>query len=367
MGASARAAAGSARRAGLHASTADFFADRDCDPAGGATRIEGYSSALVDWLREADVDAWFYTGALENHPALVDQLAAAAPLWGNSGAALTRSRNFPLVRQLLAEHGFATPALLPSGQAPPLNGAWLAKTHRGSSGVGVWAIDSRDTLQHARHTGAEVQQRLTAGCAASAIYVLDAATPTLLGVTRQLVGESLTHAAPFAYCGSVFPAEVSPAIARRLHSLGELLAGEFALRGVVGVDLWIDQDRLWVLEINPRYTASVEVIERATGAIALGLLAETLTGSPSTRRARSETGGHAAKLVLFAREEVTITGAFSDWAMDQADLADIGAGGTRVGAGQPLLTVLTAGADPTVLQQCRRRVAQIEARAYANC
>ena len=42
-----------------------------------------------------------------------------------------------------------------------------------------------------------------------------------------------------------------------------MLAAEFDLVGLFGVDFIDDGEQLWPIEINPRYTASVEILERA--------------------------------------------------------------------------------------------------------
>ncbi len=91
VGASTRSAAASALRAGFQPITADLFADADLRAIATATRISPYPEGLVDWLRAVEPPAWMYTGALENHPELVDQMAWIAPLWGNPGDVLTRA------------------------------------------------------------------------------------------------------------------------------------------------------------------------------------------------------------------------------------------------------------------------------------
>src|SRR6516164_4132875 len=85
FGASARAAAFSALRAGLRPWCADLFADADLQCRCPATRIEGgqYPDTLVEMSRNAPPGPWMYTGGLENHPALVGRITKRHPLWGN--------------------------------------------------------------------------------------------------------------------------------------------------------------------------------------------------------------------------------------------------------------------------------------------
>src|SRR3954471_8212952 len=93
VGASTRAAASSAVRAGFQPLAADLFADADLRQIATATRISPYPEGFADWLRTIEPPGWMYTGALENHPDLIDQLAWIAPLWGNPGEVLARVRS----------------------------------------------------------------------------------------------------------------------------------------------------------------------------------------------------------------------------------------------------------------------------------
>ena len=47
--------------------------------------------------------------------------------------------------------------------------------------------------------------------------------------------------------------------------MGATLAASFGLIGLFGVDLILRDDVPWPVEVNPRYTASVEVLELALG------------------------------------------------------------------------------------------------------
>ena len=84
VGASARAAAASALRAGLDPWCADLFADADLRalvPDSIRCPAGQYPSALTELLRDAPAGPLMYTGGLENHPNLVWRLAKS----GRSG------------------------------------------------------------------------------------------------------------------------------------------------------------------------------------------------------------------------------------------------------------------------------------------
>src|SRR5262249_16368070 len=74
IGASARAAAWSARRAGCQPVCAGQFPDRDLHQIAEVIPIKHYPSSLLDDLAEVSSDAWMFVGAMENHRRALIQL-----------------------------------------------------------------------------------------------------------------------------------------------------------------------------------------------------------------------------------------------------------------------------------------------------
>src|SRR5262249_50267796 len=145
---------------------------------------------------------WMYAGALENWPRLVGLMARRRPLWGNDEEALRRARSPIHLRRLLAEAGIPSPRTYEKLHEDLAEGRWLVKPRRGSSGVGIHFWDGK--AKPSAHRGAYYQEHVE-GTACAAVYVAGNGRIQLLGVTRQLIGESWVHAAPFRYCGSIGP------------------------------------------------------------------------------------------------------------------------------------------------------------------
>jgi uncharacterized protein len=350
VGASARAAAMSVLRSGRQAVAADLFADADLRRACPATRISPYPAALANWLCDTSCDGWLYTGALENYPELVDELATLRPLLGNPGSVLRRVRDPLLLQQVLQENGLAFPETHFSCQGLSHDGSWLAKTYRGSSGVGV------SELRSATQNRVFYQRRVT-GFPCSALF----AGRLLLGITRQLVGEAWTGASQFQYCGSLAPWPLTADAENSLRTLGEVLVDEFDLVGLYGVDFIFDGQRPWTIEVNPRYTSAAEVVEQARNACVIDWhVANHLHCVTPPTPVDSWSTCHG-KAILFAKLTTTVAEEFTDWALDQADLADIPPPGSTISAGQPLLTVRDeAGSIPLILSALKSRMDQVE-------
>jgi predicted ATP-grasp superfamily ATP-dependent carboligase len=377
VGASARAAAFSARRAGCEVVAADLFADADLQRIASVTRVKHYPDELPAWLAATDCDAWMYTGALENSPELIDRMAAIRPLIGIGGDSLRRVRNPFDLQRALGKARLLFPETRQSAAGLPRDGSWLRKTYSGASGSGVSPFQNDSQNQPAGLPA--VFQRCVAGDAAAAIFILNGDGSSLWGVTRQLIG---THGArPWQYSGSVGPINLRPIIRAQLVAVGELLAQDFRLRGIVGVDVMIDSDQLWVIEVNPRYTASTEILERAatSPAVAAHVAAcESHGGSEFAPKTPTSdlvsTKLIHAKAVLFAAQTTTISRGLYNWAMKEAwsdticrPLADIPQTGEVIPAGHPVLTVFAAGDS---LESCEdrlaARVAEVEARLYSR-
>src|SRR5690242_9210524 len=88
VGASVRAAAQSAVRAGYRVWGTDLFADADLCAIADAASVARYPSGLLASMTAAPDAPFMYTGALENYPALIERMARLKTCWGNSAEVL---------------------------------------------------------------------------------------------------------------------------------------------------------------------------------------------------------------------------------------------------------------------------------------
>lgn len=391
VGASVRAAAQSALRAGFEVVGADLFADADLDRVCPITKIEDYPYGFADWLAEQDVDAWMYTGALENYPDLVDQMATLKPLWGVSGKALRRCRDPLVLQEAFTAAGISFPKTLPLNTSPKDKTDWLAKTYRHAAGVGVWHYGDRP-----RDAAAYAQQFID-GTPMSAVFAVSAEKTALLGVAEQLTPESQKQIGCFGYRGSIGSIELNEGQQIILSTIGDVLGASLQLRGLVGVDLLFTADDIWVVEINPRYTASVELLEcsavprgfkidrhEANSCDAIACHAATFNGGSVDDWIfgswEAGYGSFLGKQLVFAKQDVTVTQSWHRWAHERQArncfwtgeprewgyLADLPHAGEKILARQPVCTVLAWTYSPLPMQRLLRfRVAQVERMLYA--
>lgn len=357
VGASARAACFSATRAGCRPYWIDQFGDADLRAAfpGAVVPANDYPSGFVAALAAAPVAPLIYTGALENHPRVLEHMALSHTLLGNSAATCALSRDPLRLGSVLRAAGIAFPPSRMDGVAPA-TGRWLQKSLRSGGGLGITRAAAG-----ARLAPGHYWQQHVAGEAQSAVYVADAGQATLLGVTRQLVGWPAFHAPEFSYCGSLGPLAPVPELHDQWRTLGNVLARALDLRGLFGVDAVVAGGRVTVIEVNPRYTASVEVLEAALGIAAVGLHLAAwgqALGGPTTRTDSGEAGGRfVGKAILFAPRDLEFKSGAVVAGAGGAVFADIPAPGAPVAAGAPILSVLCRADDAAECESLLRRAA----------
>jgi predicted ATP-grasp superfamily ATP-dependent carboligase len=355
VGASGRAAAASALRAGLSPFVIDLFADADtvrlcptlkCDPA-------DYPHGFIELAKKAPPGPWMYTGGLENYPDVVAAISESRRLWGNGPDVLKLVRD-PWLLDAIPKFfaGFAD--VLPRGDTPQSH---LRKPLRGAGGGGVRFCEPGD-----RSDDPNVYfQKFIDGQPQSAVYTAgeEGGEPTHLGRTRQLIGTPWLHAGRFDYAGNVsYPRSDFPLMGWPLD-----LCEMSGLRGLFGLDYihrLIAEGKSWqrdVVEVNPRYTAALEVLELACG---VPLLARDSPPPPATRV--------VGKGIYYAAVPITFpaSGPWDDslarctdvWQMPH--FADIPHAGSVIEPGQPVFTLFASAATE---EEC---VHQLKARA-AKC
>ena len=362
VGASVRAAAFSAIRAGFRPYAIDQYADRDLAAVCPAVRVQRYPQDFVTALRDAPAAPWMYTGGLENYPGLVDRLAEIRPLWGNRGSVLRRVRDPFLLSGVVRQAGFQFPPIqreLSEHTAPVLDQSCLKKPFRSSGGLRIQVVDGPQPAANGYY-----YQSYVRGWPWSAVFVAGSDSCHLLGVSRQIKGEF----GEFTYQGSITSTTHDCPQSQTCFGLGALLASEFELRGLFNIDLIRNSQGWWLLEVNPRYSASIEVVERATGIKSLALHAAACDMPPGEFNLppTSPPLRSVGKAIVYADGNGTVPPAFDrlvqEWhgASGWPGIADLPRVGELVRKGQPICTVLADGpSDEEVERTLRDRIGQV--------
>jgi predicted ATP-grasp superfamily ATP-dependent carboligase len=373
-GVSTRGLAESAERAGYRVLAVDGFGDLDlCRVAevrlARDARGRASPGAAVRAAQGARAEGVVYVASFENHPRAVRTLAAGRVLWGNPPDVLERVRDPLLVAATLARQGLATPAVRAS--APRSRGgregghSWLAKPRASGGGSGVVAW----------HPGRRVprdpyfQERI-AGIPGSIVFAADGRHAVPLGLSCLLAGERAFGAAGFRYSGNILVGRGDAAftddarLCVRAIALAEAITRAFGLVGVNGIDFIARRGTPYPIEVNPRYTAAMELVERAYGLSIFDIHARACAGGlpvfdlAAARQAPHPTIG---KAILYARADI-VFGDTRSWLEDDS-VRDISAPGRRCRRGQPICTIFAAGRDAV---ECRAALGRRAVALYAE-
>jgi predicted ATP-grasp superfamily ATP-dependent carboligase len=365
----------SAARAGLTIFAADLFGDRDLLRVATLFRHAlPYPAAVPERVAGFPPAPWLFTGALENYPEILAALALRRRPLGASVPAIRAVRDPRQLREIAHQAGLQFPETLSIPTGLPVNGTWLRKplASAGGHGVSVWL--GWHPEDHSSQ-GWQWQQRV-AGRSWSAAFVITSAGAIVLGMSRQLIGRAWTGARPFHWCGGLdLPVDTLPDhIMQSLVRLGRGLAAVPGLVGLIGVDFILDRAaRLHLIEINPRPTASMELIERGTG---ISLVAAQLAacGDPLARVGDPLSGKSRpwlreavwSKAILFASRPLPI----DDRAVELLDatagpwtdhdgwpaVADLPTPPQTIARGRPICSVFASGPTaPVALETLIRR------------
>lgn len=290
--ASARAMAESARNAGYEFVSLDFFGDVDTKEAGENNSLREYGDSystenLYERSKQLDFTHAVYGAGFENYPELVSGFEARARVLGNDSKILRRVRDWRNFFSTLEKAGIKFPQteIVRAGDASAAHGKIL-KSQKTGGGHRI------HTTGESFDAGEEVLlQEVIGGTPISTCIVGDGNECRFLGATEQI-------AAPdYLYLGNIAPLETSKEIEEISVKIGEM----FNLVGVNGIDFILTPDGgPYTLEVNPRLTGAMGVLERALGVNMLDIHLKACSGNLDFKVKKS--GKYHGKKILYTKK-----------------------------------------------------------------
>ncbi|MEP9368490.1 ATP-grasp domain-containing protein [Xanthobacter sp. VNH20] len=358
---SARPLAASAARAGFAALSLDLFADLDtCANAARCVRVHkknGFSfdgDDLIQALTNLSPPGLpvVLGGGFEDDTQLMTRIAERNPILGNM-AETVRVLKDPLALAALCGHlGIAFPPVtLDTPQGELAQGPLLEKKIGGAGGSHIRRRAPEETGPPAP---GHYLQREVSGTAYSLLVLSNGKEALPVGASWQWSHADTTH--PFRYGGAVGPVPLPAKHAAAIIAGALRIATVCGLVGLISVDVLVEADRWWLVEINPRIGASIDIfdVEPMPPLLALHLAAcggKLPKGLPQPK-------GATAAGILYADSDVMIpAGAWPDHVCDRT------AAGTIIPAGAPICTVKrTAGDMSAAVAQVRDGLAEMRSR-----
>lgn len=292
IGATVRAAGESASRAGFRVIGADLFNDSDtkavCDLSLPIPTTNDALDRFCQICSGIDVvcvgDFFAESGSSPSADQVFQRLSENSLVLGATVETRSTLRNFRFLRELAHSSGMKIPLTFTREDLGPEHTTsehttsehttlerhkrWLIKRQHSSGGLGVRWMNLRNSSSKTNSQSVDFKlsddewlQQWVAGKPMGATFLSDGDRVLLLGACRSLF--TRLGSSPFVYSGSCGPVELSGLVRGKLQKLGHELVSRTRLTGLFNVDFVVDPSgEAWLLEVNPRWSGSAELIER---------------------------------------------------------------------------------------------------------
>jgi predicted ATP-grasp superfamily ATP-dependent carboligase len=360
---SARPFVVAATQAGYVVSAIDAFSDKQTVELAETAIVVSYdkhgfnADALLCAIAQLDSSQYLgfvYGSGFEAQPKLLQEIANIIPLIGNSAATVqavkTASIFFPALDFLKITYP-KTCDKLPIGNSAP----YLKKFASGCGGTHIttFNIDAKPLGEN------QYYQQQIDGRSVSLLFLADSHHIEPIGFNEQWLSPDATT--PFRYGGAVSRIDLSLAVQQQIICAAELLAKQFGLLGLNSLDVIVQDDTAYILEINPRLSATFDLysadLYQGVGDNIMGihlrvsLEAEKfpLKGIKKNFQVNKHSTAHA---VVYAQEDTVLDTLFEwpSWVLDNP-YNDRQKEYIKILAGEPICSVLAHADDATTAKQ----------------
>ncbi|TCT04713.1 ATP-grasp domain-containing protein [Aquabacter spiritensis] len=338
---SARPLAASAARAGLAVLSLDLFADLDtCAHAARCVRVHkknGYAfdgDDLIQALASLSPPGLpvVLGGGFEHDTALMSRVGVRNPILGNM-AETVRVVKDPLALAALCGHlRIPFPEVTLDAPSGALSGAALLERRIG--GWGGQHIRRRAPDETGPPQEGHYLQREVAGVPYSLLLLSNGREVRVVGASRQWTDPSDDQ--PFRFGGVAGPVALPHGHGAEILAAATKIATVCGLVGLVSFDLLLAPEAWWLLEVNPRPGASLEIfdVDPMPPLLALHLAACGGKLPPSLPAPRDV----SAAAILYADRQIIVPQ--GEW---PAEAKDRTAPGAVIPQGAPVCTIHARG------------------------
>lgn len=201
-----------------------------------------------------------YSGGFENQFDVIADLEQKFELLGNHPETLKRVRDPFLLQEIVNKAGLRMPEILSPGTAPDPNLQWLRKAVKSGAGARIkpWKKIVPDDPDYI------VQQKID-GPPQSVSFVANSKEARIFAFSEQIIGDEAFGSSGYHYVGNLLLPQPDRGLIEKLSKLANDLTLAFNLVGLNGIDFILHEGEPYILEVNPRFSASMEIYEDALG------------------------------------------------------------------------------------------------------
>ncbi len=330
IGINIRHIAGSASRAGHEVIAVDCYCDRDLSLWAKETERlprEGWVQRLPIFVERFRPDAVVFG------PGLEEATIQGVPVLNNPQEKTSQVSDKLWLARWLEEKGF--PFIRTETSPEGLSYPFLVKPRRGAGGVGCRAVDSAEELQWQEGL---IAQELKSGLPASVSVIGNGREARAIAENEQLIGLAWAGADGFRYSGNITPLPLSQRGVGEMAEMAEEIIAGLGLVGSNGVDFLLTGSGPVPVEVNSRFQGSLDTVEMATRINVFDAHLRSFCGELPQHPPRPRLT--AGRVLLYARHDLTVkTDLMRCWT------ADVPPKGSRILAGEPILSVTAQGSD----------------------
>ena len=293
-----------------------------------------------------------YGTGFEDRPNLLAHVAATWRLLGNPANVLAHLKNPESLAELCRECEIPHPQI--AFECPVERKRWVVKRAGGAGGAHVHGPAARRA-----RSGSYYQLRVT-GMPVSALVLGNGHGAIVLGFSEQW--SSPARGRPFRYGGAARPAALPNSLG--LPQAIARIASHTPILGLNSFDFLIDRDASWLLEINPRPAATLDIFEPENDSLFALHVAACEGMLP---RKPPKLSDAAAACIVYADRDVPSVPEITwpAWAADRQPA------GTSLRSGDPFCTVLArasalAEAKSLVKERAATILALLDARLHGE-
>lgn len=261
-----------AARSGYAVTAIDAFADKQTIESAKKTVVVGFdeqgfiADALLKAITQLDLSdclGCIYGSGFEAQPNLLQKIAEVVPLIGNAPETVNAIKDAAQFFSALGQLNIAHPAVfdvLPDKDENNKSAVYLKKFSAGSGGAHISLVSLNDAkLNNKKLLNNEYYQQQLNGQSVSLLFLADRQKVEVIGFNEQWLNPRDTM--PFRYGGAVGHIELSNSVGQQLIEAAERLTVAFGLLGLNSLDAIVQDDKAYVLEVNPRLSATVDLYD----------------------------------------------------------------------------------------------------------
>ncbi len=299
------------------------------------------SVAFYRIKKQVQFDVCIIGSGLENYPETLAFLERETVVLGTATTTFYQIQNSIEFYSNLSELKINFPEI--SLTQPDDIDSWLVKPVFGQGGSGIHFAD-----QQLPYRSDDIYwQRYINNQAMSVLFLADQSMCKIIGFQKQL-----TQSGSFVFKGVIRAGAVNLTVVKQIERILEQLIPRFSLIGLHSLDFMLKNEQVYVLEINPRITASMQLYEHR---ILLEHINCCFGGQLPDIELIAIADGFE---VLFAENSLKIKKGIDwpDWIFDRP------VAGTIINTGEPICSMIAHGeSEEIVLKQLEtRRKAIIE-------